>query len=430
VSAPPTVSAPPSFHLLPGEPPLVFVPAGSRLYEIDGALCAALASGERGALARFDAAIGEIAPPARDIDGLDEPRSLSLNVAQACNLGCGYCYADKGQFGGRARLMARDVAIAAIDRLIETASGKRVTVGFIGGEPFLNRELIHAAVAHAGRRAAAAGIRIGFSVTTNGTALTPDDLELLRGHRFAVTVSLDGGAATHDRHRRHHDGSGSFSEIVARLSPLLASPGKARIAARATVARDDLRVHDRIAALTALGFHEAGVSPVRGAPNPDLVLRDADWSVFLREMIAAAAAEWRRFADGGEPRFANLWSAVKQIHRGSARPLPCGAAASYVSLSADGDYFTCHRTIDDARFALGTVRTGPDRAARRDFMQRRHVDRQEPCSSCWARYLCGGGCHAEVVATGRTGCDFIRGWLEHCIRAYDDVQRRRPDLLT
>lgn len=424
------MTAPPSLHLLPGEPPLVFVPAGSRLYEIDRELQAALTAGSQDALARFDAAIGESAPLGRDVGDLEAPHSLSLNVAQACNLGCGYCYADKGQFGGRARVMAREVAFAAIDRLIDDAGGERVTLGFIGGEPFLNPDLIHAAVDRASRRAAEAGIRIGFSVTTNGTALTSGDLDLLRAHPFAVTVSLDGDAETHDRHRRRHDGTGTFAAILEKLAPLLASPGKAKIAARATVARDDLRVNDRIEALTALDFHEAGVSPVRTGPNPDLALRTEDWPIFLAEMIAAAEAEWRRVAEGGEPRFANLWSAVKQIHRGSARPLPCGSAISYVSLSADGGYFTCHRTIDDRRFALGTVATGPDQAARQEFVRQRHVDRQEPCSSCWARYLCGGGCHAEVVDAGRMGCDFIRGWLEHCIRAYDDVQRHRPDLLT
>ena len=38
------------------------------------------------------------------------PRALSLNVAQSCNLGCSYCYADEGEFGGSARRMSTDVA--------------------------------------------------------------------------------------------------------------------------------------------------------------------------------------------------------------------------------------------------------------------------------------------------------------------------------
>ena len=67
------MTAPPSLHLLPGEPPLVFVPAGSRLYEIDRELQAALTAGSQDALARFDAAIGESAPLGRDVGDLEAP---------------------------------------------------------------------------------------------------------------------------------------------------------------------------------------------------------------------------------------------------------------------------------------------------------------------------------------------------------------------
>src|SRR5262249_3634397 len=35
-------------------------------------------------------------------------RSLSLNIAQACNMGCRYCYADEGRFGGAASRMSLD----------------------------------------------------------------------------------------------------------------------------------------------------------------------------------------------------------------------------------------------------------------------------------------------------------------------------------
>ena len=32
-------------------------------------------------------------------------------------------------------------------------------------------------------------------------------------------------------------------------------------------------------------------------------------------------------------------------------------------------------------------------------------------------------------ANGRTGCDFIRGWLDYCIALHDRVLDERPDLL-
>ena len=422
------VTPAPWMHLVPGSKPLVFVVEGSRLYETSPDLFAGLAAGEESILRQFHEDVHGFGP---ELDGsfedLAEPVSLSLNVAQACNLSCSYCYADEGRFGGSARMMEPDVALAAIDRLLAGAGGRRVTVGFIGGEPFLNRRLIYRCVEFARGRSRELRTPVGFSVTTNATLLTHADLDLLRRHGFSVSVSLDGVGVLNDRHRRDRRGSSSERAIEA-VWPLLDDPGSAKVAARVTVPRDDLRVLERVEALARAGFREVGVSPLRSSAEPGLRLQGEDWPAFLAEMIRAAEAEWDCVRHGSAWRFSNLAIALKELHRGTSRPLPCGAANGYVSLGADGGYFSCHRTVDDPRHGLGTLAAGLDREARSRFLKARHVDRQEPCRSCWARYLCGGGCHVEVLAEGRTGCDFIRGWLEYCLALYDKVLTERPDL--
>ncbi|MBZ5594811.1 MAG: radical SAM protein [Acidobacteriia bacterium] len=423
-------AAPPApWRLIAGERPLVFVVDGSRLFGVEPEFFAALQEERPEAQQEL---LGAVVEESRQRDfaaGLPEPAAISLNIAQSCNLACTYCYADEGRFGGAPQFMPLEVALQAIDRLVEGARGRRVTVGFIGGEPFLNREVLYGSVEHARERARAHGCTVGFSVTTNGTLLNADDVRLLRERGFAVSVSLDGGAALNDRHRRARNGASGFEAALAGLRPLLENPGKARVAARATIARDDLCVAERVEALAAAGFIEIGVSPLRTGPDASLVLRDADWPRLLEEMMRAAEQEWRRVRAGAGFRFSNLATAMKQLHTGSAKPLPCGSAANYVSVSAQGGYFTCHRTIDDRRFSLGTVDEGLSGWRRESFLQERHVDRQEPCRTCWARYLCGGGCHAEVLSAGRSGCDYIRGWLEYCLRFYDRVLRERPGLL-
>jgi uncharacterized protein len=421
--------APPWMHLVPGAKPLVFVVDGSRLYEVSPDLFAGLEAGDETILRKFHEDVHGFGPELdASFEDLAEPVSLSLNVAQACNLSCSYCYADEGRFGGPARMMEPELALAAIDRLLAGAGGRRVTVGFIGGEPFLNRRLIHQCVEYARGRGRELKTPVGFSITTNATLLTPADLDLMRRHGFSVSVSLDGVGALNDRHR--HDRRGSSSErAIEAVRPLLDDAGSAKVAARVTVPRDDLRVLERVEALTSAGFREVGVSPLRSSAEPGLRLQGQDWPAFLAEMIRAAEAEWDRVRHGGTWQFSNLAIALKELHRGSSRPLPCGAANGYVSLGADGSYFTCHRTIDDPRHQLGNLATGLDREARSRFLKARHVDRQQPCRSCWARYLCGGGCHVEVLAEGRTGCDYILGWLEYCLGLYDKVLTERPDLL-
>lgn len=415
----------PWYHLLAGPQPAVLVVPGSLLFTLDEDAFAALDRGEPDALAE----LRSYTPPARVESGeLPPVTALSLNVAQACNMSCAYCYADEGRFHGAARLMQKGIAFRGIDSLIANAAGQMVTIGFIGGEPFLNRALLHQCVDYARAAAGRAGIAVRFSVTTNATMLQEEDLRLLRENHFAVTVSIDGGPSR-NRHRRLRSGRESAAAAVSGIAPLLADPGEARIAARATVTRDDLDVAGRLAWLRELGFEEAGVAPVRTSPRPELILREEDWPVFLENMIAASRIELDRVELGGQPFFSNLWVALREIHRGAARPLPCGSAASYLSLDATGRYYSCHRTIGEPGFSMGSLEDGADAAARRDFFKSHHVDMQEPCASCWARYLCGGGCHAEVAATGRSGCDYIRGWLDHCLRTYLDVAERHPRLL-
>jgi len=418
----------PWFHIVEAPRPLAFLVEESRLFEIDAAFRRELRAGDPDALAELGALRARFMPIA-DVP-LSTPRSLSLNVVQACNLACHYCYADEGRFHGRALRMNDDVAFAAIERLIGEADDRRVTIGFIGGEPFLNRELVHKCVAFARVRARALKVPIGFSVTTNATLLRDEDLALLRDNQFAVSVSLDGGAEIHDRHRPQRDGAGSFATAVAAIAPLLANPGRARVVARVTVTRDDLRVAERMAPLIDAGFLEVGVSAARTGPSEQLLFRAEDWRSFLDQMIRAARIELDalRRRSGGTLRFSNLAIALKEIHRGAARHLPCGAAQSYVSVSADGGYYTCHRTVGQRAFALGDMETGLSDPTRRSFLEERQVDRQEPCRSCWARYLCGGGCHAEVAARGRDGCDFIRGWLEFCLVAYNETRDDFPSL--
>lgn len=303
-------------------------------------------------------------------------------------------------------------------------------IGFIGGEPLLNRRLLHQAVKFAAGEAARKGVAITFGITTNGSLLEPQDLELLRDYRFAVTISLDGAQDVHDRLRKTKKGTPSFDQTIKRVAPLLCRPGLASVAARVTVTRQNLDVESCVDALAVVGFSEIGVSPLRTGPNPELCLQDDDWRVLLEGMKTVSTNEWIRTRQNREPlRFSNFAVALKQLHSGASRSLPCGSGTSYVSLSAQGDYYTCHRAIGDATLSLGDIHSGPSASARRKFVEGRRVDTQEPCRSCWARYLCGGGCHVEVLSAGRAGCDYIRGWLEHCISVYPHVLAERPDLL-
>jgi uncharacterized protein len=410
----------------------LFVTDASQVYEIDGrafdGLVARLGSAGLGGAALT--AFGVPTPGAIRAEApLPVPlRSLSLAVAQKCNLGCTYCYAQEGDFGGEAKEMPLAVAVAAVDRLLaECPPGQRVHLSFLGGEPLLARAVLRAATDYAVRLGRERGVRVGLAVTTNGTLVTPDDGEFFERNGFAVTVSLDGIGAAHDAQRAYKGGAGSFDRIVANVRPLLAGQRQMQVSARVTVTPRNLDLAHTLDGLIDLGFHSVGFSPMLASPTGRDQLGRHDLTGMLEQMIACGHVFERRVVTGERYPFANAVNAMKEIHRGTHRPYPCGAGAGYFGVSADGELAACHRFVGDAQRVLGDVSSGVDRARQTRWLQERHVDSQEPCRSCWARYLCGGGCHHEVIHRGRPACDYIRGWLHYCLEAYARLLAARPD---
>jgi uncharacterized protein len=400
----------------------------SRIYDLPADLAGRFDAGDPEAVHLAEAlaqtAVGE---DPLEIIPEPEPQSISLNVSSACNLACTYCYADRGAFhGAQSATMDFATARAAIDRLFLTAEVTRpVTVGFLGGEPFVNRVLIHDSVGYAARACKARGLDVRFAVTTNATLLRPDDLALLRAHPFAVTVSLDGGAAVQNAQRPTLGGKASFETVRRGIGELLANPGRAQIAARATVTRDNLDLEDAFASIRALGFREVGFAPLRSSPSGN-ALAAVDWPHYLDALLRLARSEIRAVLNGHGIALSNLAIALKQLHRGASAPFPCGAGGGYFSVSAEGRWYACHRAIGAVDYELGD-NSGLNRGRRRAFLEARHVDTQADCRVCWARYLCSGGCHQEKAARDKASCDFIRGWLEFCLRAYCDLIDLRPE---
>ncbi|MGW7455484.1 radical SAM protein [Streptomyces sp. NPDC054787] len=367
---------------------------------------------------RIDAAPAEPPPLA----------SLSLNVMQACNLSCGHCYADEGRFGGSARAMPRHTAHAAVDRLLaEAAPGTDVVVGFMGGEPLLARELVHDVVAYAVRAGSRTGHRVRFALTTNLTTVRPEDARLFAAHPFTVTVSLDGDRAGHDALRRAPGGASAYDRLRAGLE-VLARHGRPRhLSARVSVTPHTARLSDVLEHGIGLGFDEVGFAAVVSAPDPAYEITSAMFTGFLEQMVECGERALRELSAGRRYPFGNFQTALHELHRGTHRPYPCGAGAGYLSASAEGALYACHRLVDDPDFAMGSVSGGPDVEARRRHLTVSHVDRAEPCRSCWARYLCGGGCYHEVSRRGRPACDYIRGWLAFCLRAYVEISQAAPE---
>ena len=371
-------------------------------------------------------------PPEKAIPPKKVPlKALSLAIAQKCNLGCTYCYAQQGSFGGKASNMADPIMQASIDKLLEDAQpGETVTLAFMGGEPLTNRKTLHDAAHYGARSAAAKKVGIGFTLTTNATLLQPKDIELFQNYQFTITVSIDGIGAVNDQTRPYASGKGSFNKVAQNMRTLLeVKDRRYRLLARVTVTPKNLDLAATMIGLLKLGFDGIMFSPMLSAPSGQEEMQAGDFDKLLAELKSCGKVFREALNQETILPFSNIITTLKRIHTYKQDQYPCGAGGGYMGVSAKGELYACHRFVDDEQGHMGSVDEGiaPDKQS--NWLKERHLQNQSPCTECWARYLCSGSCHYETIKRGRPACDYIRGWLHYCLSLYGDLAREQPDML-
>lgn len=153
-------------------------------------------------------------------------RQFVVKVHSRCNLACRYCYvyemADQG-WRNQPRSMTARVAEQAVRRIAEHVRAHdiaNIRVVLHGGEPLLAGGAFIQEFAQAVRRALPLSTHADLAVQTNGTLLDTVLLDLLARNGIRVGVSLDGGEAATDRHRRYPGGRGSYDTVVRALELL------------------------------------------------------------------------------------------------------------------------------------------------------------------------------------------------------------------
>ena len=154
--------------------------------------------------------------------------SVTFQVTDACNLRCTYCYQiNKGNHS-----MPFEVAAKFIDMLldndentqqyIDTRAKKAVILDFIGGEPFLEVELIDKICDYFVEQAIIKDhpwqYNYRFSFSSNGTLyFKPEVQAFLKKHKDHVSfsISIDGNKKLHDACRVFPDGTGSYDIAIA-----------------------------------------------------------------------------------------------------------------------------------------------------------------------------------------------------------------------
>jgi len=354
------------------------------------------------------------------------PRYVVLSLTHGCNLGCDYCYV-RNELGGDAR-MTKDTVVRALE--LFKRPPQRFGIGFFGGEPLSCWDRLVWATERAGHLAEAAGARCHMHVTTNGTLLDEHKIEFLNTWAFSMIVSVDGPPEIHDRHRRHTDGTGSWSDVRRGLDLIKQRRSQAgRTTLRGTWMPDEEpRIAERLAFMnelceegcaTNVALEAAIIGAHEGCP--------IERRPYAPGAIARAIAEGARWCidqarEGRRGRWAYLWKTIQRLMGRAPSGSECAAARGYIAVNAAGEIHACHKETS----CVGYVHYGLDEPARLPWLENRWYA-QKRCPTCWARNACGGPCRADMVGgvqgiPDSTYCMVRRSLIVEAIRAIVELE--------
>ncbi len=149
---------------------------------------------------------------------------ITLEVTQECNLRCKYCVYNENYENYRPFTTTRmtwQTARKGIDyiySLVEWKKEKKFNIGFYGGEPLLNSEVIKQSVEYSKKKFT--GWDLSFTLTTNLTALDLEILSFLIENNFNLSISLDGNKQNQDAKRVFVNGKGTYDTVMKKLETI------------------------------------------------------------------------------------------------------------------------------------------------------------------------------------------------------------------
>jgi len=347
--------------------------------------------------------------------------SLGLHVTKNCNLRCKYCYfVREGSMTGQD--MTFDIARQAIDGFIDLTKfgDKPIRIGFFGGEPLENFELIREVVLYCRKLSP----RITFRLSTNCVSVTSEIAQFLFENKFAVLCSIDGPRVIHNQYRVYKDGSGSFDDTISGMMHLRSSGVRISVL-RATFGPDNSHLVERLKYLHVL--HDMGYgSKIDMQPYVDSDLPSRSKNSWPRKFTiedveklkpeAEGVAEFlaRRMIEGKHARFHGVRIFIHRLRGMKFAFNECAVGRWSANVGVDGNIYACFR---GGNSDIGNMSDGIDEVKREEWLKTTYTANMA-CLDCEVFGICGGHCRYQSLKVGKNidepdpvGCAFRKLWI-------------------
>ena len=311
-------------------------------------------------------------------------------ITEQCNLACDYCYMNK-----KPNIMSDEIMMAHVQMLptiIKSYGCDTYTVGWFGGEPLLNWELVEKWTPIFEKDPKCNN----QFIATNGLALGPERQEFLRRYNVQMSISFDG--LWNDINRKTKDGKPTLQKYLE--------------------LKNVLRIHNC----------KVMVSPDRGGitlaenykwfveefdiTSPDFSLvRDDIWhatdvSIFGEELVKLTNMNIDYIKQGKESLvgwyglyFLDTWAGKRY----GKRPFGCFAGNNGLGFMPDGYIYPCARFGSEKEYPVWSSFTG----SKIEHNYNMFIDSKmynpstfEDCKSCSLYQICNAGCTYSQLKYG------------------------------
>lgn len=333
--------------------------------------------------------------------------NICLNVTDACNLKCKYCFVEQ-----HPHFMSLDTAKSAVDFIVRNAEKKEQkfnkkytpSLTFFGGEPTLLWDEIIVPLTNYIKEN---DFNISLSITTNGTLLNKERINFLKENDIHILLSIDGNKETQDFNRPcHNEAQSSFDLVEKNISYILeAFPN--------TVFRSTIYAPTAHKTFENYMYAiEKGFKNIYMTPNDreewteeekEILCQEVDKIFMYNEMCYSKNISVPTFSTIDQiqkllPKFvkSNTIEDNLSIQRNYKR---CGLGITLGSIGWDGNIYGCQEQTskDDKNiFYIGNIKTGIDIEKHKILLEEFNkkgissCSKSERCKDCSLRKICYG----------------------------------------
>jgi uncharacterized protein len=316
-------------------------------------------------------------------------KTITFIVTKDCQLACKYCYLVGKNSKER---MTFDIARQAIDYILSHEDNFReesVVWEFIGGEPFLEIDLIDRICDYLKKEMYRRDHRwfnsYRFSFSTNGINYHEEKVQkfiMKNSEHLSIGITIDGTEIKHDLNRIYKgSGKGSYQDVVRNIPLWIKQFPSA--STKVTISSEDIPyIQESVLHLYSLGIKEVNINCVF-----EDVWKNGDDQLFENQLMELAdeIIDNEYYKEHACSFFAEFIG--KPLNPEIDNSNWCGAG-KMLSIDAAGNFYPCTRFAkyslrDKPAWIVGNVKDGIDNNKLRPFLMLDRTTQSPPeCNAC------------------------------------------------